>query len=358
MPGLRVGHDTDALGVTGCTAVLPDDPAVAAVDVRGGAPGTRETDLLRPENTVERVHAILLTGGSAYGLAAATGVMRHLERRGIGYAMGPVVVPIVPGAVLFDLGIGDPTARPDAEAGERACAAATADRLDVGSVGAGTGATVGKLYGPLGAMKGGIGSASVRLPDGTTVGALVATNALGDVVDPATGAMLAGARPWASDAAANLARYFDLEGEMARRRRAGSDPPPGAERQSPHGHAAPMEGAPSLGNTTIGVVATDAALTKPAALRLAQAAHDGLALAVRPAHTPYDGDTFFALATGRHSESPPNLGALCAAAAWAVALAIRSGILAARSLGGVPSASELGGARPHAGETSSRPAGE
>ena len=335
VPGLRVGHDTDERDVTGCTVVLPDAPAVAAVDVRGGAPGTRETDLLRPENTVERVHAVLLTGGSAYGLAAATGVMRHLEQRGIGYAMGPVVVPIVPAAVLFDLGVGDPSARPDADAGERACAAATADGLALGSVGAGTGATVGKLYGPTGAMKGGIGSASARLPDGTWVGALVAVNALGDVVDPESGLILAGARPLPATSAAALERYFGLEQEMARRRGA-SPPGPAATGGSATG-GTPIAG----GNTTIGVVATDATLTTSQALRLAQAAHDGLALAVRPAHTPYDGDTFFALSTGRRADNPPPLGSLCAAAAWVVARAIRGAILSAISLGGIPSAREL-----------------
>ncbi|MDP8924861.1 MAG: P1 family peptidase [Chloroflexota bacterium] len=319
VPGLRVGHDTDARGVTGCTVVLPDEPAVAAVDVRGGAPGTRETDLLRPENTVDRVHAILLTGGSAYGLAAATGVMRYLERRGVGFSVGQAVVPIVPAAVLFDLSLGDPTARPDAEAGERACIAAMADDLALGSVGAGTGATVGKLYGLAGAMKGGIGSASVALPDSTRIGALVAVNALGDVVDPDSNLVLAGARPPGATPAASLARYFALERELARRRGTGT----------------------TGGNTTIGVVATDATLGPAQALRLAQAAHDGLALAVRPCHTPYDGDTFFALATGRRPESAPPLGALSAATTWVVARAIRAAILAARGLGGVPSASDL-----------------
>ena len=319
VPGLRVGHATDLRGVTGCPVVRPDAPAVAGVDVRGGAPGTRETDLLRPENTVDRVHAILLTGGSAYGLAAATGVMRHLERQGIGYPVGRAVVPIVPAAVLFDLGIGDPTARPDADAGERACAAATADGLALGSVGAGTGATVGKLYGPAGAMKGGIGSASAELPDGTRVGALVAVNALGDVVDPESGLVLAGARPPAQTPAAALERYFGLEREMARRRGA-----PGAG-----------------GNTTIGVVATDHVLTPSQAVRVAQAAHDGLALAVRPAHTPYDGDTFFALSTGRRDAGAPPLGSICAATVWVVARAIRSAVLAAHGLGGIPSARDL-----------------
>jgi L-aminopeptidase/D-esterase-like protein len=320
VPGLRVGHDTDPRGLTGCTVVLPDAPAVAGADVRGGAPGTRETDLLRPENTVERVHAVLLTGGSAYGLAAASGVMRHLEALGVGFPVGPAVVPIVPAAVLFDLGIGDPSARPDADAGERACRAASGERPERGSVGAGTGATVGKLHGMAGAMKGGIGTASVRLPDGTTVGALVAVNALGDVVDPETGRMLAGARPLAPTPAENLARYFDLEGEHARRR---GEPAAG-------------------GNTSIGVVATDATLTPATATRLAQAAHDGLALAIRPAHTPYDGDTIFSLATG-HRPGPAPLGALCAAAAWAVARAVADAARAARSLGGVPSANDRRG---------------
>ena len=342
VPGLRIGHDTDARGITGCTVILPDDPAVAAVDVRGGAPGTRETDLLRPENTVDRVHAILLTGGSAYGLAAAGGVMRHLERRGVGFRLGPAVVPIVPAAVLFDLGVGDPAARPDADAGERACDAATADRLALGSVGAGTGATVGKLHGPAGAMKGGIGSASATLPDGTRIGALVAVNALGDVVDLESGRVLAGARPLPPTPGEALARYFALEQEMARRR--GEPPADGPTSGGPSSGRPPPSGPSPGGNTTIGIVATDAVLTPPQALRLAQAAHDGLALAVRPAHTPYDGDTFFALATARRAETTPPLGSLCAAATWVVARAIRGAVLAARGMGGVLSLNELAAA--------------
>ena len=322
VPGLIVGHDTDPIGVSGCTVVLPLDPAgaVGGVDVRGGAPGTRETDLLRPENLVERVHGVLMTGGSAFGLDAAGGVMRYLEARNIGFRVGSAVVPIVPGAVLFDLLIGDPRARPDAEAGARACRNATREPPAEGSVGAGTGATVGKLNGSAGATKGGIGSASVRLADGTTVGALVAVNAVGQVVDPQSGHILAGARRRGGGFVAPEA-YFGLSAD------------------APWSASGPAVGA----NTTIGIVATDAPLDKSGATRLARVAHDGVALAIRPAHTPYDGDTIFALSTAasRDARSAADLAPLGAAAASVVAEAIVRAVRAARGLGGVPAATEL-----------------
>jgi L-aminopeptidase/D-esterase-like protein len=310
--GIKVGHYTDPAGVTGCTVVLCESGAVAGVDVRGGAPGTRETDLLRPEQTVQRIHAVLLTGGSAFGLDAAGGVMSHLEERGIGFRVGEVVVPIVVGAVLFDLLIGDKTARPTAASGRQACDQASADPPGEGSVGAGTGAIVGKLYGRERACKGGVGTASLRLPDGATVGALVVVNAVGSVVDPGTGTVVAGAR--------------------------GSD---GQGFVGPDAHlgltaARTLPGA----NTTIGVVATDAPLDKAQATRLAQTAHDGLALAVRPAHTPFDGDTIFALSTGRR-EHPSDLAALGVAAVRVVAEAVVRAVRAARGLGGIPASSEL-----------------
>ncbi len=323
VPGLIVGHDTDEVSVTGCTVVLPTsrEGAVGGVDVRGGAPGTRETDLLRPENLVGRVHGVLLTGGSAFGLDAAAGVMRHLEERGVGFRVAEAIVPIVPSAVLFDLLVGSGRARPNADAGARACANATSAPPAQGSVGAGTGATVGKLNGPAWATKGGIGSASVRLADGTTVGALIAVNAIGQVVDLHTGRTLAGARRLDGPGFEPHEAYL---GSGARGSVAGVAPAPGA-------------------NTTIGVVATDARLDKAGVTRLAQVAHDGMALAIRPAHTMYDGDTIFALSTGEAGVPRPasEQAQLGAAAVWAVAEAIVRAVRAARGLGGVPATSEL-----------------
>jgi L-aminopeptidase/D-esterase-like protein len=262
VPGVRVGHWTDAEARTGCTVVLlPDDGAVASVDVRGAAPGTRETDLLRPEDTVTRVHALVLCGGSAFGLAAAEGVMGRLEERGVGTPTPAGRVPIVPAAVLFDLAVGSSAVRPDAAAGRAATLDAEgAEPCVSGPVGAGAGATVGKLFGdPRGA---GVGTASVTLPSGRVVGALVAVNAIGDVVDEG-GAVLAGA--------GTVDRL--LAG-------AGTRPPVAGT------------------NTTLAVVATDAPLTKTQCHRLAEVAHDGLAQAIRPVHTPYDGDAVFTVSTG------------------------------------------------------------
>jgi L-aminopeptidase/D-esterase-like protein len=287
--------------VTGCTVVLCEGGAVGGVDVRGAAPGTRETDLLRPENSVERVHAVLLTGGSAYGLDAAAGVMAYLEARGVGFPVRSAVVPIVPAAVIFDLGIGDARVRPDAEMGRTACEAATVDAPPEGSVGAGTGATVGKLAGPSRASKGGVGTASIRV-DGHIIGALVVVNAVGEVVDE-HGRVLCGVRP-------------------------------------PTGDAASEDGAAPGESTTIGVVATDLLLDKAGATRLAAAAHDGLALAVRPAHTALDGDTFFALSTAPDSARAERVWpvpvVVTAAVTDLVALAIRRAVRQARGLGGVP----------------------
>jgi L-aminopeptidase/D-esterase-like protein len=303
VPGIAVGHATDPVGLTGCTVVLCEAGAIGGVDVRGAAPGTRETDLLRPESTVERVNAILLTGGSAFGLDAAAGIMRFLEERGAGYAVRSTVVPIVPGAVIFDLGLGDHRARPDGTMGRAACLAASTGPPEQGSVGAGTGATVGKSGGIARAMKGGVGTASLQV-DGVTVGALVVVNAVGDVVDDA-GAVLAGAR------SVDVAAAQD------------DRPPAGANTV--------------ISNTTIGVVATDLPLDKAGATRLAQAAHDGLARAVRPAHTAYDGDTFFALSTARDlPRTWPLPPPISAAATDVVALAIRRAVRLARGAGGVP----------------------
>jgi L-aminopeptidase/D-esterase-like protein len=260
VPGLRVGHWTDAERLTGCTVVLaPDGGAVAGVDVRGSAPGTRETDLLRPSALVERIHAICLAGGSAFGLAAADGVMRRLAERGIGFATGVRPVPIVPAAILFDLGVGDPQAFPDADAGHAATLAAEANDGPLeGRIGAGTGATVAKLAGAEGAGPGGIGSAARRLPDGTTVGALVVNNALGSVH----------ARDGRPLAAAT-------------------------------GQAVP----PPVGNTTLVVIGTDASLDRGQCHKLAELGHDALAIGIRPAHTLLDGDVAFTMSTGDGSRA-------------------------------------------------------
>lgn len=302
--GVEVGHFTDTRRPTGCTVVLLRSGAVAGVDVRGAAPGTRQTDLLAPGNLVQRVHAVVLSGGSAFGLDAASGAMRWLEERGIGLDVGVARVPIVPAAVLFDLAVGDARIRPDADAGYAACEAASAQDPADGNVGAGTGACVGKLFGMARAMKGGIGSASVTV-NGFTVGALVACNAVGDVLDPATGRTLAGARTVDGEKLLNT-QHALLRGD------------------TPHALLAGT-------NTTIGVVATDAVLTKSQAQRLAVAAHDGLARCIRPAHTQLDGDTLFAVATGAVAK-PADLVLLAAMAAEAVSLATLRAVTAARSL--------------------------
>jgi L-aminopeptidase/D-esterase-like protein len=300
-----IGHDTDLRRPTGVTVILLPEGTTAGVDVRGAAPGTRETDLLDPVDTIDVADAIVLSGGSAYGLDAAGGVMRWLEEHGRGVAVGPVRVPIVPAAVLFDLLVGDPAIRPDAEAGYRACASAVplAD-AEQGSVGAGAGATVGKLLGPERAMRGGLGI-SVRSAHGVTMAAVVATNAVGDVVDPRTGEVLAGAR-----------------------RSAGALEPVDTVRAllSDRAHV----GASAGGATTIGAVITDARLTKAQARRLAQVAHDGLARAIRPVHTPMDGDTIFAAGTG--AGPPADMTLLGVLAAEVTAEAVVAGIRAATGL--------------------------
>jgi L-aminopeptidase/D-esterase-like protein len=299
--GIEVGHFTDTRRPTGCTVVLAREGAVGGVDVRGAAPGTRETDLLAPANLVEQVHAVMLAGGSAWGLDAASGAMRWLEEQGIGLDVRVGRVPIVPAAVLFDLLVGDPTIRPDAAAGYAACQAATARPPAQGSVGAGTGAAVGKLFGIGRAMKGGIGTASVTV-DGVTVGALIACNALGDVIDPDTARPIAGARDDDGRTLIDTRRAL-LAGRAPQPLLAGT-------------------------NTTIGVIATDALLTKAQAQRLAQVGHDGLARAINPVHTLSDGDTLFALGTGRAAASP-GMMVLSVMAAEAVARATVAAVRAA-----------------------------
>ena len=323
--GLEVGQFTDPRRPTGCSVVIARTGAVGGVDVRGAAPGTRETDLLDPANLVGVVHAVLLTGGSAWGLDAAGGVMRWLEEEGVGLYVGSApgqVVPIVPAAVLFDLHVGDARIRPDAAAGYAACQAA-GDEIAQGNAGAG--ATVGKLFGMPYAMKGGIGTASVTV-DGVTVGALIAVNALGDVVDPAAGTPIAGARTEDGQ---------QLRGSVAAAL-AGDKP------------LALLAGA----NTTNGVVATDAPLTKAQCQRLADAGHDGLARAIRPVHTMSDGDTLFALSTGMAGALDFNV--LCTMAGEAVARACVNAVQSAQGVTtdtlALPSASDLIAA-------SARPAG-
>jgi L-aminopeptidase/D-esterase-like protein len=294
IPGIRVGHWTDRRAATGCTVVLCEKGATAGVDIRGGAPGTREAALLRPEALVQQVHAVFLTGGSAFGLDVGSGIMRYLEERGVGFPYGGAVVPIVAGAVLFDLNIGRSDVRPDADAGYHACQAAKSGRVAQGSVGAGTGATVAKTLTVKRALKGGIGTASERLGSRVIVAALVA----GPRGEPG--------------------RFRD---SMELMREAGAAP------------------TLPLANTTIGVVATNAALTKTQATGVAQMAHDGIARTVRPAHTPADGDAIFVLATGELSE-PVNHGIVGAFAARAVERAVLAAVREAKGLAGVPSAAE------------------
>lgn len=327
VPGLRVGHWTDRRAATGCTVVLcPPEGAVAACAVLGGAPGTRETDALLPGNLVKRAHAVALTGGSAFGLDAATGVMRWLAERGIGFETRSGRVPIVPAAVIYDLGVGRADAWPDAAAGYAACAAA-ASGVQQGSVGAGTGATVAKVAGMQRAVKGGLGSASEHTAGGAVVGAIVAVNALGEIVDHARGRAVARMRPGVADGAAYGSAAEPNDGiEHLRRRRA--EP------------AAPLE------NTTIAVVATDVLLDREQLYRLALMAHAGIARAVRPSHTPGDGDTVFALSTGARLEESPDLVALGALAARALERAILNGVRHATALAGIPAVSTAPRVRP------------
>lgn len=312
--GLELGHHTLEGRPTGCTVVLARNGAVGGVDVRGGAPGTRETDVLDPVKSMDtRVNAIVLSGGSAFGLDAASGVMRYLDERGIGYHLGSKVIPIVPSAILYDLGLeGDRKIRPDADCGYQAAAAASKAPPEEGSVGAGAGATVGKL-GRGKPMKGGFGTASVTLESGLTVAAAVAVNAVGDIVDPATGQVVAGALD--ADGSTLLdARRFLREGAL-----------PGGEPGT---------------NTTIGVVATNATLTKAEATKVAQMAQDGLARTIYPSHTPNDGDTVFSLATGTW-DGRADLTLIGSLAADVMSQAILRAVRLAQGLPGIPSVSDI-----------------
>jgi len=312
--GVKVGHFTDTRRPTGCTVLIFEKGATAGVDVRGSAPGTRETDLLNPTNSVQQVQAILLAGGSAYGLDAASGVVRYLEERGLGFHLGSVTVPIVPAAILYDLGVGDPKIRPTAESGYKACQSAGGGKVAEGNVGAGAGATVGKMFGPQSAMKSGIGTASIRVgKTGIVVAAIVAVNAVGDIVDPKTGKIIAGARkPDGSgfrDSMAQIRAGYQVE------LLAGT-------------------------NTTIGVVATNAAFDKTQMTKIAQMAHDGLARTINPSHTLSDGDTIFAAATGAIS-ARANHGAIGALAADVMAQAVLRAVKSSLGLPSLPSWNDL-----------------
>jgi L-aminopeptidase/D-esterase-like protein len=307
--GIKAGHFTETRRPTGCTVLIFEKGATAGVDVRGSAPGTRETDALSPVNTVQQVQAIVLSGGSAFGLDAASGVMRYLEEHGLGFHVGPVTVPIVPAAVIFDLAVGDPKIRPTAESGYKACQAASAGKVAEGNVGAGAGATVGKMFGQQFAMKSGIGTASIRVgKTGIVVGAIVAVNAVGDVLDPATGKIVAGARKADGsgfrDSMAQIREGYQVETLAGR-------------------------------NTTIGVVATNVAFDKTQMTKIAQMAQDGLARTINPSHTLSDGDTIFAVATGA-VRTRANHGAIGAIAAEAMERAVLRAVRSARSLVGLP----------------------
>jgi len=309
--GVRVGHVSDFEACTGCTVILCEGGAIGGVDLRGSASGTRELDALSPHHLVEEIHAILLAGGSAFGLEAAAGVMRYLEERGTGFDVGVTKVPLVPAAILFDLGIGDSRIRPDPLMGYRACEAATDGVIEEGSVGAGTGATVGKLFGIRHAMKGGVGTASLELPGGLRVGALVVVNAFGDVRDPGSGIILAGARDPATGKVADTVLQMK-QGRLRRSFRSES--------------------------TTLAVIATNARLKKSEVIRVARMGHAGLARTIAPVHTAFDGDVVFALATGQVEGDGNLVGVM---GADVVATAVIRAIKAARGLGGIPAYKDL-----------------
>jgi len=307
--GIKVGHFTETRRPTGCTVLIFEKGATAGVDVRGSAPGTRETDALSPVNTVQEVQAIVLSGGSAFGLDAASGVVRYLEEHGLGFHVGAVTVPIVPAAVIFDLTVGDPKIRPTAESGYKACQAASGGKVAEGNIGAGAGATVGKMFGQQFAMKSGIGTTSIRVgKTGIVVGAIVAVNAVGDVLDPATGKIVAGARKADGsgfrDSMAQIREGYQVETLAGR-------------------------------HTTIGVVATNVAFDKTQMTKIAQMAQDGLARTINPSHTLSDGDTIFAVATGA-VRTRANHGAIGAIAAEAMERAVLRAVRSARSLAGLP----------------------
>ena len=317
--GIKVGHHTDTDALTGCTVILCEHGAVGGVDQRGGAPGTRETDLLKPMHLVDTVHAILIAGGSAFGLDAAAGVMQYLEEKKIGFNTGVTRVPIVPAAILFDLAVGNSKIRPDREMGYFACENATSDQKLVGNVGAGTGCTIGKILGSAQIMKSGIGMASMDIGGGIKVGAIVAVNAFGDLIDPETNNIIAGARTInAKVLKIGSSGYFANTLEIMKTLTGRS-----------------ILKLSNLINTVIGVVATNAKLGKNETNKVAQMAQDGIARTIRPAHTMLDGDTIFALATGKKKADVNIVGAF---AAEVVAQAILSGVLSAKAVLNIPSA--------------------
>lgn len=319
VPGIQVGHATDLDALTGCTVILAENGAVGGVDQRGGAPGTRETDAMRPMHLVAKAHAVLLAGGSAFGLNAASGVMKYLEEKGIGFDTGFARVPIVPAAVLYDLGIGKSDVRPDVEMGYLACINASADSPAEGNVGAGTGATVGKIYGMRQAMKSGIGTSSLNLGGGLVIGAIIAVNAFGDIINPENGRIIAGARAISIDGASKP-RFSDTLATMK------------------FFLGKTILNFSSTHNTVIGVVATNARLTKEEANKVAQMAQDGLARSVRPAHTMFDGDTLFTLATGQKKADVNVIGSF---AAECVAAAIVRATQQATSVAGLPASCDF-----------------
>jgi len=322
--GISVGHYTDLEHATGCTVVLCPEGAIGGVDQRGTAPGTRETDLLRPGQLVEQIHAILLTGGSAYGLDAAGGVMRWLEEHGYGFRMGEIIIPVVPAAVIFDLSFGSSNVRPGAEHGYQACVAQTDESVAEGTVGAGTGATVAKTLGRDHSIKGGVGTASIDLGNDLVVAAIAVVNASGDIVEPETGRIIAGPRKQNGGGFHNSVELM-MEPDFTR---------PGPQQQTDNsGRTA----------TTLGIVVTNAPLNKAQTNKLAERAQDGMALAVRPCHTQGDGDTVFGLATGtwQGTLDRGQLQRVSNAAAQAMARAIIRGVTEATSLAGVPALKEL-----------------
>lgn len=317
VPGIEVGHAQDELALTGVSVLICRKGAVAGVDQRGGAPGTKETDLLNPVNMIEKIHAVCLCGGSAFGLDAASGVMKYLEEHKIGYNVGVAHVPIVPAAVLFDLAIGDANVRPDAAMGYQAAINASATEARMGNIGAGTGASVGKLFGNQGAMKGGLGTASMDIGGGVMVGALVAVNAFGDVIESGNGRILAGTRRVEIGPL-----HLGGEGEFANTLE--------MLKTIPGRFIANLA---TRSNTVIGVVATNAKFNKAGITKVAQMAQDGLARAIKPAHTMLDGDTIFALSTGGKSADISTVGAFAAEVFQAACI---NAVLNAESAGGLP----------------------
>jgi L-aminopeptidase/D-esterase-like protein len=309
--GIKIGNAQNFDAATGCTVILCEDGAAAGVDIRGGSPGTRETALLNPVNMIQEIHAVLLAGGSAFGLDAASGVMQYLEEKNIGFDVGVAKVPIVSGAVLFDLAIGSHTIRPDRTMGYEACINSELNAFSNGNYGAGTGATVGKILGPSFAMKGGLGSYAVQVGD-LKIGAVVAANCLGDVIDPKTGEIIAGVldsnRKTFASTEKIMVQKFDNKANLFN------------------------------GNTTIGVVITNASLTKSEINKVASMAHNGYGRVIRPSHTMYDGDTIFSLATGK---IPADVNVIGMLAANVMEMAVVNSIKAANSLLGFISYKDL-----------------